>query len=237
MGPNKKTAHLAGLLYFLVVITGIFSLLYVPSQLIVWSDPAATVANIKSSESLFRLEILSGLLCYIFFLLLPWVLYQLFKGINKKHAVLMVVLAVVSVPISFVNLTHKLDILSLLSEAEYLSVYSVEQIQAQVMLALESYHHGNLVAQAFWGLWLFPFGYLVFKSGFLPKFLGFFLMVGSCGYFLDFIGRIVCSNYGELWISDYITIPASIGEIGTCLWLLIMGIKIITPKAEDKAST
>ncbi|MEO9511002.1 MAG: DUF4386 domain-containing protein [Flavobacteriaceae bacterium] len=225
LGPNKKTAHLGGLLYFLVVLTGIFSLIYVPSQLIVSSDPATTMTNITASEPLFRLGILSGLLCYIFFLLLPLVLFQLFKETNKNCAVLMVVLAIVSVPISFVNLTHKLDILSLLGEADYLRANSVEQLQAQVMLTLRSYQHGNLVAQAFWGLWLFPFGYLVFKSGFLPKLLGFFLMAGSMGYFMDFAGRIAFSNYDAFWISDYITIPASIGEIGTCLWLLIMGIR------------
>ncbi|WP_190810630.1 DUF4386 domain-containing protein [Flagellimonas sp. S3867] len=232
MEANKKTARLAGFLYFLIVITGIFSLLYVPSQLIVWDNPARTVENIIASESLFRLEILSGLLCYLFFLLLPLILYQLFKNINKNYAVLMVVLAIISVPISFSNMTHKFDILSLVSGVEYLSIYSPEQIQAQVMLALESYNHGNLIAQAFWGLWLFPFGYLVFKSGFLPKLLGLFLMVGSCGYFLDFIGRILCSDYGSLWIADYLTIPASIGEIGTCLWLLIMGIKTRSAKQE-----
>lgn len=226
LGPNKKTAHLAGLLYFLVVLTGIFSLLYVPSQLIVSSDPAATVANIKSSELLFRSGILAGLLCYIFFLLLPFVLYKLFESINKSFAVLMVVLAIVSVPISFVNMTHKFDILALLNGAEHLGAFTPEQIQSRVMLSLKSYSYGNLVAQAFWGLWLFPFGYLVFKSGFLPKFLGLFLMIGSCGYFLDFAGRVAFSNYGDLWISDYMTIPASIGEIGTCLWLLIMGIRL-----------
>ena len=226
LGLNKKTAHLAGLLYFLVVLTGIFSLLYVPSQLIVSSDPAATVANIKSSELLFRSGILAGLLCYIFFLLLPFVLYKLFESINKSFVVVMVVLAIVSVPISFVNMTHKFDILALLNGAEHLGAFTPEQIQSRVMLSLKSYSYGNLVAQAFWGLWLFPFGYLVFKSGFLPKFLGLFLMIGSCGYFLDFAGRVAFSNYGDLWISDYITIPASIGEIGTCLWLLIMGIRL-----------
>ncbi len=226
MEVNNKTARLAGLLYFLVVITGIFSLLYVPSKLIVWDNPSITVENIKVSEGLFRLEILSGLLCYLFFLLLPLVLYQLFKKTNKIVAVAMVVLAVASVPISFGNMVHKLDILSLISGAEYLNVYTPAQIQARVMLALESYNSGNLIAQTFWGLWLFPFGYLVFKSGFLPKLLGIFLMVGSIGYFLDFVGRIVCSDFGSLWIADYITIPASIGEIGTCLWLLIMGIKL-----------
>lgn len=225
MEANKKTARLAGFLYLLVVILGIFSLMYVPSQLIVWDNPAATVENIRTSEFLFRLEILSGLLCYLFFLLLPFVLYQLFKKVNKTYAVLMTVLAAISVPISFSNFVHMFDILSLTSNAGHLSIYTPEQIQAQVMLALESYSHGNLVAQVFWSLWLFPFGYLVFKSGFLPKLLGIFLMVGSCGYFIDFLGRTLCGDYGSLWISDYITIPASIGEIGTCLWLLIMGIK------------
>ncbi|KQC30415.1 DUF4386 domain-containing protein [Flagellimonas eckloniae] len=226
LGPNKKTAHLAGLLYFLVVLTGIFSLLYVPSRLIVSNDPVSTIGNIQSFELLFRSGILAGLLCYIFFLLLPLVLYKLFESINKNFALVMVVLAIVSVPISFVNMIHKFDVLALLNGAEHLAAFTPEQIQSQVMLSLKSYSYGNLVAQAFWGLWLFPFGYLVFKSGFLPKFLGLFLMIGSCGYFLDFAGRVAFSNYGDLWVSDYITIPASIGEIGTCLWLLIMGIRL-----------
>ncbi len=226
MGANKKTAHLAGLLYFLIAITGIFSLMYVPSQLIVWDNPAETIENIKSSEFLFRLEILSELLCYLFFVLLPLVLYQLFKNTNQNVAIVMAVLAIVSVPISMVSVIHKFDVLSLLGEAGYLDVYDPNQIQAQVMLSFKSYYRGILVAQIFWGLWLFPFGYLVFKSGFLPKLLGLFLMVGSCGYFIDFVARVLCPNYGELWVSDYITIPASIGELGTCLWLLIMGIKM-----------
>ncbi|MBS9464061.1 DUF4386 domain-containing protein [Flagellimonas sp. 389] len=230
MEANKRTARIAGLIYFLVVITGIFGLLYVPSQLISWKNPAETIENLKSSEFLFRMEILTGLLCYSFFLLLPLVLYELFKGINKNVALLMVVLAVVSIPISFANMVHKLDILTLLSGAEYLAPFSPEQIQAHVMQSLRSYNYGNLVAQVFWSLWLFPFGYLVFKSGFLPKLLGIFLMIGSCGYFMDVCGRILFSNYGDFLISDYITIPASIGEIGTCLWLLIMGIK--TTKAQ-----
>ncbi len=225
MEANKKTARFAGFLYLLVVIFGIFSLMYIPSQLIVWDNPAATVENIRSSEFLFRLEILTGLLCYLFFLLLPFVLYQLFKKVNKTYAVLMTVLAVTSVPISFSNFVHLFDILSLVGNTEYLGIYAPEQIQVQVMLALKSYSRGNLVAQVFWSLWLFPFGYLVFKSGFLPKLLGIFLMVGSCGYFIDFLGRTLCGDFGSWGLSDYITIPASIGEIGTCLWLLIMGIK------------
>ncbi|MEM9647429.1 MAG: DUF4386 domain-containing protein [Bacteroidota bacterium] len=228
MGANKKTARMAGLLYFLIALTGIFSLMYVPSQLIVWDNPAETVANIRSSEFLFRLEILCELLCYLIFVFLPLVLFQLFKNVHKNMAVLMVALVIVSVPLSMGSVVHKFDVLSLLGKAEYLEVYSAAQIQAQVILAFNSYFKGILVSQIFWGLWLFPFGYLVFKSGFLPKILGLFLMVGSVGYFIDFIGRVLYPDYNALWISDYITIPASIGELGTCLWLLIMGIKTPT---------
>ncbi|MCL6266889.1 DUF4386 domain-containing protein [Flagellimonas myxillae] len=226
MGVNQKTARLAGLIYFLIAITGIFSLMYVPSQLLVWDNPAETIENLKSSEFLFRLEILGELLCYLFFVILPLVLYKLFKDINKNVAVLMVVLVLMSVPISMGSVVHKFDVLSLLGEAGFLDVYNTAQIETQVMQAFQSYFKGILISQIFWGLWLFPFGYLVFKSGFLPKILGLFLMVGSVGYFIDFMGRVLCPDYNSLWISDYITIPASIGELGTCLWLLIMGIKI-----------
>lgn len=232
MGANNKTARLAGFLYFLIAITGIFSLMYVPSLLIVWDNPTETIENIKSSEFLFRMEVLTELLCYLFFIPLPLVLYQLFKNVNKNHAVLMAILAIISVPISFNAVVHKLDVLSLIRGAEYLNIYTPEEIQAHVMRSFKSYYNGILVVQVFWGLWLFPFGYLVFKSGFLPKLLGLFLMVGSVGYFMDFVGRIICPDYGSLWISDYITIPASIGELGTCLWLLIMGIKTVSPTAK-----
>ena len=225
MNSNNKTARLAGLLYLIVVLSGIFSLMYVPSKLIVWDDASATVNNIVASESLYRLGAVSGLICYTFFLLLPLVLYKLLKEVDKTQATLMVILAVISVPISFVSILNKFDVLSLLSGADYLKALEVEQLQAQVMLSLESYNNGILIAQIFWALWLFPFGYLVFKSGFLPKLLGIFLMVGCCGYLIDFFGYSLFPNYGETGISSFVTLPASIGEIGICLWLLIMGVK------------
>ena len=93
------------------------------------------------------------------------------------------------------------------------------------MLALNKYSNGILAAQAFWGLWLFPFGYLSFKSGFLPKTLGIFLMVGSAGYFGEFLLKTLMVNYYEMQLANFITIPASIGEIGSALWLTIVGAK------------
>ncbi len=219
---QNKTARIAGLFYLSIVLSGIFSLMYVPSKLIVWDDASTTFYNIATSETLFRMGILSGLVCYVCFIMLPIVLYKLLKPVHKNYAVLMVVFAIVSVPISYLNIHNKVDILSLIGNAEYLKVYTTEQLQAQVMLLLESYHNGILIVEVFWGLWLFPFGYLVFKSGFLPKILGVLLMVGCFSYLIEVFGGLLLPNWE---ISFFVMLPASLGEIGTCLWLLIMGTK------------
>ena len=142
----------------------------------------------------------------------------------------MVVLAVVSVPIAYNIMLYKVDILSLLSDAEYMKVFGAEQLNAQVMLLLKSYNNGIGIVQIFWGLWLFPFGYLVFKSNFLPKFLGILLMIGCFGYLLKFFRH---SLFPDFEIPFFVTLPGSIGEIGTCLWLLIMGAKENGHKTTD----
>lgn len=229
MTSNKKTARIAGLLYLAVVLTGIFSLAYVPSKLIVWDNPVATFNNIKTSETLFRSGIVSGLLCYVFFLLLPVALYKLLKPVNEFYAKLMVLLAVISVPISYTNIQHKFAVLSIVN-GENLKSFTSEQLQSQVMFYLHQYDNGILMVSVFWGLWLFPLGYLVYKSGILPKILGMLLMLGCFGYLINFAGNTLIPDYSKIGISSYISLPASIGEIGTCLWLLIIG-------AKDKKAT
>lgn len=222
---NKKLARIAGLLYLGVVLTGIFTLMYVPSKLIASDNSSLTYRNIVSSESLFRFGILSGLLCYTFFLFLPLVLYKLLKPVNKNYAAIMVLLAVMSVPIFFLNIQNEFTVLSLLSSSNSQFGFSSEQIQSQVMLYLVQYDNGMRIVHIFSGLWLFPFGYLVFKSGILPKILGVLLMLGCFGYLINFVGYTLNPVYSKMGISSYISLPASIGEIGTCLWLLVMGAK------------
>ena len=227
---QKKTARLAGLIYLIIILTGIFSLAYVPSKLIVWNDASQTFHNISSSKQLFRLGIASSMLCYIAFLILPLVLYKLLHSINETYAKLMVAFVVVSVPISFINLQNKFAVLTLVDGTRYLTTYDLQQLQSQVMTYLDTYNSGILIAQIFWGLWLFPFGYLVYKSNFLPKLLGILLMMGCVGYLISTFGEIVISNFDKYSISRFVTLPSSIGEIGVCLWLLIFGIK-------DRANT
>ena len=229
MDMNDKVARTAGLLYLIVVVTAIFGDLYVPSQVIVRGDAFATANNILASESLFRLGIATGLIAATAFLLLPFVLYRLLRQVDRNLAVLMVVFAAASVPISFVNKAHYLDVLSLLSGADYLRAFTTEQLHAQVMLSLKASANGALVAELFWGLWLLPFGYLVFKSGFLPRILGILLMIGCFGYLTDSFARMLFpAGYAEAAISNYMIIPSALGEVGICLWLLIMGARTPT---------
>ncbi len=225
MTSQKRIAKQAGFVYLIVVLAGIFNLAYVPSKLIVMDNAATTMNNIVSSETLFRLGILAGIVCYLAFLLLPFILYELLESINKKVAISMVVLAVISVPISLFNLTNKFAVLTLINVPHHLQTFQAAQLQAQIMLYLRYYNNGIQIASLFWGLWLLPFGYLVVKSRFLPKILGIFLMAGCFGYLLNFLGKFLIPYYQETGISGIVALPASIGEIGICLWLLIAGIK------------
>jgi len=225
MTEQNKTSRIAGLIYLGVVLTGIFSLMYVPSKLINYDNASLTFQNIKFSETLFRFGIASGLLCYIFFLFLPLVLYKLLIQVNENMAKIMVLLAVISVPMYFINVQNEFTALSLINNPSFFTGFSTGQIQTQVLFYINQYNNGMRLIHIFSGLWLFPFGYLVFKSNFLPKFLGILLMLGCFGYLINFLGYSLILNYSELGISSYISLPASLGEIGTCLWLLFVGAK------------
>jgi len=232
MTQNKKTARIAGLLYLVVVITGIFSLMYVPKKLIVWDNAAITFNNIVNNQTLFRFGVVGYLICYIFFLFLPLVLYKLLKPVNANYAKYMVILAIINIPIAFANSQNLYNILTLISGESYLNVFSNKQLQSQVFLYLNHYDNGSLIISIFSGLWLFPFGYLVYKSGFLPKFLGVLLMLGCFSYLINFIGHSLVPDYSKMGIASYIQLPASLGEIGICLWLLVMGTYTSTPEKD-----
>lgn len=226
MSELKRNAHMAGLIYVLLVITGIISLAYVPGQILVKGDDAQTLANLRASEMLFRFGLIAGLTCQVLYILLPLSLYQLLKTVDEPKARIMAILAIVSVPISFVAYSHKFDVLSLLGGIEALSDFDAAQTDAKIMLALTSYSNTISLAGLFWGLWLLPFGYLVFKSGFLPKILGLFLMAGCFGYVFDLIGSTLWpAHYAATGIARLINMPSAIGEIGIAFWLLIMGVK------------
>ncbi|MFT3750454.1 MAG: DUF4386 domain-containing protein [Agriterribacter sp.] len=230
MPTRRKLSKIAGILYFIVIITGMFSLAYVPKELFIWESPVKTFENINTHETLFRLSIASSAVCYLAFIFLPLALYQLLKYINQVYATVMALLAIVSVPISFSNLQHKYAILNLVDLSKQNDAPALQDIQQLTMTYLTQYDNGILIATVFWGLWLLPFGYLVYKSNFLPKILGIFLMLGCMSYMINYLGNTLSSNYATLGISKYLSFLPAIGEIGICIWLLLIGVKGQTKK-------
>ena len=221
----KKTARIAGFLYLIMVPFALFGIMYVPSTLIVPGDAAATANNIMASESLFRLSIVSLLMVAIGHILLVLVLYKLLKPVNKNHALLMVIFMLVGAPIAMLNELNKFAALLLLNGADYLTAFTADQLPAQVMLFLNLQEHGVFIAQIFWGLWLFPMGYLVFKSGFLPRILGVLLMIACFGYLIDTFARLLLPNYGATIFPTIIGFTFY-GEMLLALWLLIKGVNV-----------
>lgn len=223
MSAESRLARVAGLLYLVVVLTGIFSLGYVPSRLVVHGDVHATLERMAASEALLRYGIASFVVEQVAFLLLAFALFRLLRHADQAVAVIMVALVAVSVPIALVSVTARLDLLSLLDRADV--THASAELIAQARALLDAYSHGLLVTSVFWGLWLFPFGFLVLRSRLLPRFLGVFLMLGCVGYVVDVLLSILVPDYGDVALAGYITLPATLGEIGSCLWLLLVGVR------------
>lgn len=224
MNSNKNTAKIAGLLYLLLIVFGVLAQV-IRSKLIVPEDAAITASNIMASAWQFRLSFVSDLLMIMCFLLLPLVLYTLLKPINKNIALLMVIFVLVSVPIMFINMLFHFAALLLLSGADYLTVFTADQLYAQVMFFLNLYTTGVMVATIFHGLWLFPLGFLVYKSGYFPKILGIFLMMACFGFLIEsFAFFLLPPSYVAITYPGIVF--EIIGEFGFCGWLLIKGAKI-----------
>ncbi len=214
-------ARVAGFLYVIANSPAPFALLYLPSRLIVRGDAAATANNIMASESLFRLAIAGSLFNSIAMIFVVLALYQLLKVVSKNMASLMVIFVLAAVPIGMLTELNQLAVLSLLSGADYLNVFTADQLHALVMLFLNLHRDGVLTAQIFWGLWLFPLGYLVFKSGFLPRILGVLLMIACFGYVIQSFAVFLLPN-----LNVNIIFFTSWGELFFVLWLLIKGVNV-----------
>jgi hypothetical protein len=217
----KNPGRFAGLLYVLTSILGFFAMGYVPGKLIVHGNAAATANNIAAGEMLFRLGIAGQLVGQAGFIFVALALYDLLKGVNRRQALLMVTLIVISVPIAFVNELNSFAALALIRGADFLSVVDKPQREALAMLFLNLHGRGLVVAEMFWGLWLFPLALLVYKSRFLPRFLGVWLGLAGAAWVVLSLTGIVLPQYQDR-VNSYLQ-PAIIGEIVFMLWLLIIG--------------
>jgi len=212
-------ARVTGALYLFANIFAPFTLLYLPSRFIVRGDAAATASNIIASETLFRFGIVGNLFTFIANIFLALAIYQLLKVVNKNMASLMVIFFLAGIPIAMLNELNQLAVLQLLSGTGYLKAYPAEQLQALAYLLLRLHSQGLLIAHIFFGLWLFPMGCLVFKSGFIPRIVGVLLVVACFGY-------VVQSFAAFLGYNVDIILFTGLGELVFLLWLLIKGVNV-----------
>ncbi len=233
MTTLSRNARIAGLLY-LTLMTAPLRLIYIPSKLIVSGNPAATANNIAAHEALFRLGILSDLFTAVMGIFLTLALYRLFKGVDQFLAAMMVILGALMVtPIYFLNTLNDAATLLLVRGADFLSVFDKPQREAMAMLFLRLHHHGVVVNEVFWGLWLLPFGLLVYKSRFLPRFLGVWLVLNCFAYVAQSVTGIMWPQYEDA-VGNYV-FPVMLGELAIMLWLIIMGAKERQPLAAATA--
>src|SRR5881296_2736898 len=227
MHPLKKAARIAGTIYLTMVFTAPFSLLYVPGKLIVRGNAAATADNILAHETMFRLAIFGDLIGQVIFICLSIALYRLLSNVNKTWAALMVAFVLVSAAVGFLNTLNNIAALILFRCADFLAVFDKPQRDAIGMLFVRLHSQGIFIDEMFWGLWLFPFGLLVFRSGFLPRFIGVWLMINCFGYvILSVIALFFPAYYGAAFNWSQ---PVLFGELAIMLWLLIKGAKAPTP--------
>ena len=224
MRLTDNPGRVAGLLYLLLAVLGAFSILYVPAKLIVPGDAAATASNILASETLYRLSIVSGLVSAVLFLFLARALYGLLHRVSKPLASLMVTMVMISVAIGFALTVNDVAALTVLRGADFLAVFSQPQREALAMFFLHLSSQGMLVSQIFWGLWLFPFGVLVMRSGFLPRILGILLVVNGVAYIVASLTGLLLPEYAAA--VNRVALIFELGEIWMMLWLLIRGARV-----------
>lgn len=207
-------ARFAGLLYAIGVATGVFGLSVGPRQVFDGETPAEMVQSLIANESLYRMSIAAEIVCYAVFLVLALALYRLLSPAGKFAAALMAALLIASVPLALANVEHHFVVLRLIEGA------SAQDAQSAVMSAKERYSDGIFVLNILWGAWLIPFGYLVIRSGFLPRILGILLILGGAGYIADIFGQLLFSSYEG---ARFVRILRGPAEMLIGFWLLIFG--------------
>ena len=223
MNQTKRQARLAGLLYFLASVPAPIGLIYVPNKLIVLNDATATANHIRDSESLLRLGIACELWQATMFIFVALALYRLFKAISEAHALAMMILMLVSIPIFLLSVVNEIAALLVVSGANFLSVFDLGQLNALAYIFMRLHSRTNLVAYTVGALWFFPFGILVIRSGFIPRILGYLLFLAPFGYLPGSLAFLFWPDYGP--VIDKFSENLTVCEVPIILWLLIWGAK------------
>lgn len=222
----KKSGRIAGILYLIIIICGLFSEMFVRSGLIVSGDATTTANNIVNAKGLFRLGFASDLVMVMCDVGVALMFYVLLKPVSKGLALLAAFFRLAQATIIGLNLLNYFAVLLLLGDAQYLSAYSAEQLQANAMFFLNMHSYGYLISGVFFGMSCMVLSYLFYKSAHFPKFLGVMLALASVGYLTDCFTNFLAPAYAD--VSEMLLLPtAVVTELTLCVWLLVKGAKNI----------
>ncbi len=219
---RQRTARLAGLLNLLWILSGLYAMIYLRSKIDIQGDSAMTAQNILSHAFLFRTGIVNGLISGCIWILLVFLFYRMFRPVHEQLAKLLVAFVIVQIPVALVIESFHLTALTIL-EGELLHTIDLIQRQEFVMVLLRMCDNLVVGLEIFWGLWLIPLGILVYRSRFLPRFLGIWLGINGVAYVALSLITILLPQYKD--ITFKIIFPAMLGEMAFMLWLLVRGIK------------
>jgi hypothetical protein len=231
MISNKNLARIAGLLYLMVIATGLFAEVFVRQALKVSGDALATANNIHSSEMLFRWGLVADLINFVCGLPCVLIIYFLFKRINKFLLQLALIFVIIQTAIIAVNLLNQISPLLILSNNAYLKTFQPNQLAALSQLSLNIQEVGYAIGLVFFGFYCLLVGYVIFKSKMIPKFLGILYIISGIGYLMNSFIMLLSKGFANP-IFAYVAIPIFIGELSFCLWLLIKGVdnsKVFNP--------
>lgn len=224
----RRLARIAGVLYLLVGIFGGFAEGYVDPKMYVAGNAAATAGNVIANSGLVRLGVVAHLLDGTFFVFLALTLYILLQHVHKSVARAMLVLVALSSGIVCLNAVFLFEGLRVATGSAFAAAFGSAGSNALVLLLLDTQHYGIFIAQVFFGLWLVPLGYLVYKSGLFPRWLGLLLILGGVCYIVDLLAAFLLPDLG-LKIHAFVVIPSTIAEILMLLYLLVVGVKTVKP--------
>jgi len=227
---KKRTARIAGLWYLVLAIGAGYSWLYI-SKTFVAESAVSTVQHILSTETQYVISILFSIIGQIGFIFLALALYRLFKNVNQTQARLMLTLVIIAVAVMFVNIIFQTGALVFLNRASYFIALSSEQISELTTMFLHLNIIGVYVVDVFWGLWLFPLAYLVYKSNFIPKIIAYVLVLSGVSYIVDSLSFIISTELHTI-LRSYLSVPEALGEVVMLLWLLIKGVSTSEKKVK-----
>jgi hypothetical protein len=222
MHSTHNPGRVAGFWYLLLCVIAPLRLIYIPSKLFVDGNATATVNNIAAHEWLFRFGIVGDLVCGVILIFLVLAFYRLFQGMDQNLAVLVVIFGgVMPAIINFVGVVSDAGALMVVRGGDFLSLFDKPQRDALAMLFLNLRDQQNTAAEILWGVWLFPLAMLVYRSRFLPRFLGVWLVINGFAYvILSLTGELLPQYQDKVFTYSQ---PALFGEIALTLWLVIKG--------------